>query len=53
MQVFEDEHQRLHLTLAQQHALERLQRALPPLRRIERQKRAVRREGIEECQQRR
>ena len=31
VQVFKDQQQRLHLALAQQHTLERLQRALAPL----------------------
>ena len=35
VQVFEDQQQRLHLAFAQQHALERVERALAALRRIE------------------
>ena len=41
VQVLKDEQQGLHLAFAQQQALERGQGALPPLRRIERQKWAV------------
>ncbi len=37
VQVLKDQEQGLHLAFAQQHALERGQGALPPLRRIERQ----------------
>ena len=42
----------MHLTFAQQHALERGERALPPLRRIERQEGAVGRQCLQQRQQR-
>ena len=53
VQVFKDQQQRLHLAFAQQHALEAVERALAPLRRIELQKRAVLRQGVQQRQQRR
>ena len=53
VQILKDQQQRLHLAFAQQHALERLERALAALRRIERQERAVLRQGVQERQQRR
>jgi hypothetical protein len=51
VQVFPDQEQRLHLALAQQYALERLQRALAPLRGIEHQERTVLRQGIQQREQ--
>jgi len=42
MQIFTDQHQRLDLAFAHQHPFERVQRALPPLRRLELLERAVR-----------
>jgi hypothetical protein len=53
VQVFEDQQHRLLLTLTQEHALERLEGALAPLRGIELQERAVLRQRVEERQQRR
>ena len=41
VQILEDQEQRLHLAFAQQHALERLERALAALRRVEGAKRTV------------
>ena len=53
VQVFEDQQQGLYLAFAQQHALEGVQRALAPLRRVELQERAVLWQGVQERQQRR
>ena len=53
VQILKDQQQRLHLTFAQQHALEGVERALASLRRIERAKRAVLRQGVQERKQRR
>ena len=52
MQVLEDQQQGLHLTFAQQHALERGQRALAALRRVQLQKGAVLRQHVQQRQQR-
>ena len=52
MQVFTDQEQGLHLALAQQQALERLQRALAPLRGIEGQEQTVLRQGVQQREQR-
>jgi hypothetical protein len=52
VQVFKHQQQGLPLAFAEQDAPERLQRALPPLGRIERQEGAVRRQGVQERQQR-
>ena len=53
VQVFKDQQQRLHLAFAQQQALEAVERALAPLRWIERQERTVRWQGVQEGEQRR
>src|SRR5262249_5498413 len=53
VQVFADQQQRLHLTFAQQHTLECLERALTPLRWIQTQERAVLRQDIQQREQRR
>ena len=53
VQILEHQQQRLHLTFAQQHALERLERALAALRRIEAAKRTVLRQDLQEGEQRR
>ena len=50
MQVFEDQQQRLHLTFAQQDALQRLQGAAAPLQGVQGQERTVGREGFEQRQ---
>ena len=52
VQVLEHQQQRLHLTLAQQDALERLEGALAPLQWIELEEWAVLRQGLQEHQQR-
>ena len=52
VQVLEDQQQRLHLAFAQQHALEGLQRALTPLWRFELLERTVRREDVEQGEER-
>ena len=51
VQVFEDQQQRLPLTFAQQHALEGVECALAPLRRVEVQERALRWESVQKRQQ--
>ena len=51
VQVFADQQQRLPLTFAQQHALEGVERALAPLRRVELQERALRRQSVQKRQQ--
>ena len=51
VQVLKDQQQGLRLALAQQHPLERFQRALTSLRRVELEEGAVRRQGIQERQQ--
>jgi hypothetical protein len=51
VQIFEHQQQRLHLTFAQQHALQAVERAPAPLRRIEREKRAVLWQGVQEGQE--
>ena len=48
VQILEDQQQRLHLALAQQHALERLEGALAPLRGIERAEGAVLGQGVQQ-----
>ena len=48
MQVFEHQQQRLHLALAQQDALQRLQGAAPPLQGVQGQERTVGRQGFEQ-----
>ena len=53
VQILEHQQQRLYLAFAQQHALERLKRALATLRRIEGAKRTVVRQHLQEGQQRR
>ena len=53
VQILEHQQQRLHLAFAQQHALERLERALAALRRVEGAKRTVVRQHLQEGQQRR
>ena len=50
VQVLEDQQQGLHLAFAQQHPLERGERALPPLRGIERQEGAVGGQRVQERQ---
>jgi hypothetical protein len=52
VQVFKDQQQRLHLTFAQQHALERLQHALTPLRRLELLERTVLWEDVQQGEER-
>src|SRR5262249_20214690 len=52
VQVFEDQQQWLYLAFAQQYALEGLQRALAPLRRLELLKRAVLREDVQQGEER-
>ena len=51
VQILEHQQQRLHLAFAQQHALQGVERAPAPLRRVQRQKRAVLRQGVQERQQ--
>ena len=51
VQILEDQQQGLHLTFAQQHALQAVERASAPLRRVEGAKRAVLRQGVQERQQ--
>src|SRR5262249_5806505 len=53
VQVREHQEQRLHLTFAQQHALERCERALAALGRIELAERALVRQRVEQCEERR
>src|SRR5262249_54788282 len=53
VQVFEDQQQGLHLTFAQQHALERIQGALAALGRIQRQEGAVLRQDVQQREQHR
>src|SRR5262245_32839207 len=53
VQIFKDQEQRLHLTFAQQYALECGERALPPQLRIKPQKWAIGGQRIQESQQRR
>ena len=53
MQVLKDQQQRLHLTFAQQETLERLDRALTPLRWLELQEGTVVRQDVQQGQQRR
>ena len=53
VQVLEDQQQRLHLALAQQQALERVEGALAALRRVERAGRGCRPAGVQQPQQRR
>ena len=53
VQVLKDQQQRLHLAFAHEEALEPVERALAPLRRIERQERAVRWQSVQEGEQRR
>jgi hypothetical protein len=53
VQVFKDQEQGLHLAFAQQHPLEPVERALAALRRVEIEKGAVVRHGVQERQQRR
>ena len=53
VQVFEHQQQGLHLALLQQEPFERGEGALAPLRRVERQKRAVLGQGVEQGEQRR
>ena len=53
VQILADQQEGLHLALAQQHSLERGERALAALRGIKLQKRAVRRQGVEQRQERR
>src|SRR5919197_724850 len=53
VQVLKDQQQRLHLAFTHEEALEPVERALAPLRWIERQKRAVRWQGVQEGEQRR
>ena len=53
VQVFKHQQQRLHLTFAQQHALEGLEQALATLRRVEAAKRTVVREHLQQGQERR
>ena len=48
VEILEHEEQGLHLTFAQQHALQRLQRAAPPLEGVEGQERTVRWQGFEQ-----
>ena len=51
VQVFKDQEQGLHLAFAQQHALEPVEGALAALRRVQVQKGAVVRHGVQERQQ--
>ena len=53
MEVFKDHQHGLHLTLTQEHAFERRERALAPLGRVEPQEGTVIRERVEQGQQRR
>ena len=48
VQVFEDQEQGLHLALAQEDALQRLQGAAPPLQGVQLQERTVGRQGFEQ-----
>ena len=50
VQVFEDQQQGLHLTFAQQDALQRLQGAAAPLQGVQGQERTVGRQGFEQGQ---
>ena len=50
VEVFEDQEQGLHLAFAQQHALQCLQGAAPPLQGVQGQKRTVGRQGFEQGQ---
>src|SRR5262249_49749104 len=51
VQILEDQQQRLLLALAQEYALEGIERALTPLGRIELEERAVLRQRVQERQQ--
>jgi hypothetical protein len=53
VQILTDQQQRLHLAFAHEEALEPVERALAPLRWIERQEQAVRWQSVQEGEQRR
>jgi hypothetical protein len=52
VQVLENQYERLHLAFPEQNALEGVERALAALGRLESQERAVRREGLQQEQDR-
>jgi hypothetical protein len=52
VRILEDQYQRLHLAFPEQNALEGVERALAALGRLESQERAVRREGLQQEQDR-